>query len=310
MDKRKENALMLLSKFRTKILEGESILQPFSIRRPPDFYHFFTDKVGKAYFIYGIHTWNDKKVHADITNKVSPIAIVVKNNIIITDMLFFCIYNSDEITLPPNMMFLSTVTNRFNTLIQKTVFNPFYNNLPTTPLEDKEYVIKARKSLLMGESFAHTPPNLFSCQDIVNSLCGFMNLEKEAKHKFEKNKEDWIYIKSEESKISELLFNDKAAEPWEKDLAKVLLNTDAVSVTVEFMYNDKVASAKIAPAIILRRLTHKDYFSSYDFPTNNVANTISKTIGISFCSWEKNHLTCEHINKITYRKKDLYVKEI
>lgn len=309
MEKRKENALMLLSKFRTKILEGESILQPFSIRRPPDFYHFFTDKVGKAYFIYGIHTWNDKKVHADITNKVSPVAIVVKNNIIITDMLFFCIYSSDEITLPPNMMFLSTVTNNFNVLIQKAVFNPFYDALPVTSLEDKDYELRARKALLMGKTFSHTPPTPFSLQDVVNSLCGFINLEKEAKRKFYNNKEDWIRIKSEEAKISELLLNDKVADEWEKDMARALLNTDAVNVTVEFVYDEKSYETKMEPTRLLQNLVDKSYFSRYDFPTNNIADNISTKLGISFYTGDKNHLTCKHINKLTYRKKDLYVKE-
>ena len=54
-------------------------------------------------------------------------------------MIFFGVWNDNEISLPPNMIFLSTYAKKMNEIARQTVFKDFFDSLPTKNLDKNDF---------------------------------------------------------------------------------------------------------------------------------------------------------------------------
>lgn len=150
---------------------------------------------------------------------------------------------------------------------------------------------------------------MFNEQDVANILCGLMDFDKEAGKRLNANKEQWITKKSTDEKIKSLMENHEIAADWEIEIADGIRSVQAKIVTVEFELNGKTASIRVNPETIIRKMVYKDYFSGYDFEIAKEGDELIKNLGAEkWCNGE-NALRCKHITKITYGKKDLYVRK-
>ena len=61
------------------------------------------------------------------------------------------------------------------------------------------------------------------------------------------------------------------------------------------------------PDIIIRNLKSKNNFWQYDFVTTKQGEELMLRLNAS-SNRDKNALTCKNISKITYKRKELYVK--
>ena len=125
----------------------------------------------------------------------------------------------------------------------------------------------------------------------------------------EADREKWISQKSLSEKIRDLMSNPETASDRELKIAEGLRSVNAKTVVVEFEMNGKRASGKMTPLTILSKLRRNDNFDSYDFEVTKQGEEILKDLGAG-SYWSENALRCKHITKITYGKKELYVKNI
>ena len=91
----------------------------------------------------------------------------------------------------------------------------------------------------------------------------------------------------------------------ELELSENLRKLDAKSVTAEFYFNGKSASGKIDSEDILRTLANKSDISSWNFSNGAEGKKVLAHLG---ADW-KNRLTCDHIQKITYRGKTVFERK-
>ena len=125
---------------------------------------------------------------------------------------------------------------------------------------------------------------------------------------FQVKQKDWIAKKTIYEKTLELMKTPEIAYEWELAIVNGLRSVDAKAVTVEFEFNEKIASGKISPECIFRILQEYDSFSSYNFETQKQGEILLNYLGAGNY-WSSNRIKCEHIIKITYGKKVLYVRK-
>lgn len=283
-------------------------------------YHFLQDEVGKARYVYGFSNYWNEDFYAQLDAKPKIIAIVSDENIYVLDVFFLDIYvyGNDKVTLPNNVFILEEYTAEQNENISNTIFHEFYNKLGTdeNSITDSEKELKEKARSYIFSKSADLPnvelKPLLNVQDIAHILCGFTDFEKEVKERLNKDKEQWIRKKSTDKKIKSLMENSETAACYEIEIADGIRSVEAKTVTVEFELNGKVVSAKINPDIIIRKMVQNDYFSGYDFEIAKRGDELIKGLGAS--TWRSGNngnelLTCKNISKITYGKKELYVRK-
>ena len=106
--------------------------------------------------------------------------------------------------------------------------------------------------------------------------------------------------------------NNSVAEDYEMEIAEGIRSVDAKVVTVEFELNGKKESAKMNPDTIIRYMQSNNYFSGYNFVITKRGDELIEKLDAA--TWRGNSngkelLTCKHITKITYGKKELYVRK-
>ena len=277
------------------------------------FYMFLQYKIGKAKYIYGDYSYYDDSFYSRINNELELWAIVSDGKIYIDRYKFNIYYLEDHnIKLPKNVEILSS--DEQNEYAEDVAFPAFYDSLKTEEIivdyEIARLTSRARGILFSKDSTIAIPKleKVFNIQDVANMLCGFTNLEVAAEEKFLEQKGKWTRIKSENEKIRNLMNSTDIAEDWELRMAEGLNSVEAKSVTVEFVFNDKIASIKIEPRVLIRKLVNDDYFSGYDFVVAKQGDKLIKELGASTWRRDKDNevLTCKHVNKIAYSRKILY----
>lgn len=282
-------------------------------------YHFLQSNVGKARYIYGMKSWNDEKFYSKVDLKPKLIAIVSEGIVYIVDEFFLGVYNYNqkETWLPKDTKRFDEVVKEINEYVSNKIFVDFYNALDIENITDK-YTIeeckkRARNYLFSKEpnaSFEDEKVNaIFNENDIANSICGFIDIETEANKRLDSKRAEWILKKSINEKIRNLMKDSETAFDWEIAIAEGIRSVDAKTVIVEFELNGKRASEKITPDNIIRILRTNDYFSGYNFKIAKNGNELLKDLGAESGWNSKNAIRCEHIVKITYGKKELYVRK-
>lgn len=282
-------------------------------------YHFLQSSVGKARYIYGMRSWNDEKFYSEVDLKPELVAIVAEGIVYIVDDFFLQVYrrcNQEETLLPENTKRLDEVVKETNEYVSNIIFVDFYNALVIEDITDENTIAECRKRA-RGQLFSKEPTALFedekldeifNTRDIANSICGFIDIEAEARKRLNERKTEWVSKKAINEKIRNLMKDSETAFDWEIALAEGIRSVDAKTVVVEFELNDKRASGKINPDTIIRILRGNDDFSGYSFEVTKHGDKLLEDLGAGD-HWSKNALRCKHIVKITYGKKELYVRK-
>lgn len=285
-------------------------------------YHFFIQaNVGKARYIYCEYSYGEQDSYTRIDLKPELVAIISDGKIYIVDDFKLDIYrwhDSEEIALPENTYHFNDVVKKENNHVEAVVFPDFYKTLKEEEVTDKDVLASCEKrarSLLLtncpkAKEISIEP--MFNGQDIANSLCGLINLKTESIARLKEKENKWVNDKSFSKKVKELMKNHTGVEYYELKIAEGIKSVDAKTVTVEFSLNGKSASAKINPNKLIMKLINKDYFSGYDFEVSRSGDALIEKLGATTWRGDKDGkevLTCKHITKITYGKKELYVKE-
>lgn len=309
IDKFVERVLTTTESFIVEVGEGDN----------KKYYFFIQANVGKARYIYCEYSYGEQNFYTKIDLKPELVAIISDGKIFIVDDFKLDVwYDSEEIVLPENTYKFNDVVKKENNYVETVVFPDFYNTLKEEEITDEDILAsckkRARNLLLTNrpktKEISIEP--MFTEQDIVNSLCGFVDLKTESIARLKEKENKWINKKSFLKKVKELMENHTGVEAYELKIAEGIKSVDAKTVTVEFSINGKSASAKINPNKLIMKLIDKDYFSGYDFEVSRSGDALIERLGAT--TWRsskdgKEVLTCKHITKITYGKKELYVKE-
>ncbi|MFG6378293.1 MAG: hypothetical protein K1W19_08270 [Lachnospiraceae bacterium] len=150
---------------------------------------------------------------------------------------------------------------------------------------------------------------IFNKQDIADIICGSVDFQEETERRLNSDREEWVREKSINKKIREYVDNFEVAPIWEQKIADGIASIEAKTVTVEFELNGRKASAKIDPEIIIRKMVNNDYFMEYDFEIVKRGDELIKKLKVKEWGETENVLRCRNITKITYGRKELYVRE-
>lgn len=272
------------------------------------YYHFLQSNVGNARYIYGVSNYRNEKFISGLKLKPELVAIVSGEKIYIVNNFFLNIYScgTTDILLPDNVTFLDC--KEANTYIRNVIFPEFYKKLEVTEVENEHECKKtARRIVLSNTTFREFDlDGIFNLQDVANMLCGFVDINEESVRRLEKDRDYYIRRKSTDAKIREYLKDPTIAADWELKIAEGLSSVEAKTVTVQFELNNKRASEKIEPDIVIRKMTENDCFSSYDFEVTKRGKQLINELGAGEWCRDKNALRCSNITKITYGKRVLY----
>ena len=282
-------------------------------------YHFLQSNVGKARYIYGMKSYNDEKFYSDVDLKPKLIAIVSEGIVYIVDEIFLDGYrwlDQEDTLLPNSAKRFDELVKETNEYISNIIFAHFYKSLEVQDVTEENAINKCRKHarsyLFSKEPMAlfddEKLNEIFNVRDVANILCGFGDVETEARKRLETRRVEWTYKKSMNEKIKSLMKDPETAYDWEIAIAEGIRSVDAKTVTVEFELNGKRASGKISPYTVIRVLDTNDNFSGYNFEVMKHGDKLLKDLGAGDYQSE-NALRCNHIVKITYGKKELYVRK-
>lgn len=258
--------------------------------------------VGKSTFIYGDYTY-DGKIPSE---KLELLAIITENlKVVFNRYMLFKTF--DEI--PEDYICVNDYIAKLNNNEVSEKYTELYNTLPTekiSPEYEKEYAQEARYNLLVsGKSKNFEMPKLINKDNVKSILAGYTTPEEITLDYVSNKKEQIIAEKSRREYIKKLMTKKSVAEPWELELSENLRKLDAKSVTAEFYFNGKSASGKIDSEDILRTLANKSDISSWNFSNGAEGKKVLAHLG---ADW-KNRLTCDHIQKITYRGKTVFERK-
>lgn len=312
--------MRLIEKFAEQVLNNKgsfTIEIPHKNEDRSRTYHFLQDEVGKARYVYGISNYWDANFYAQLETKPKIIAIVAEEKIYVVDIFFLEIYSygNDKVVLPDNVIILNDYTAKQDEYISNSIFPNFYAKLKTdeNSIKESDESLREKARSFMFSKNADLPnvelKPMFNDQDIANMLCGLLDFDKEVNERLNVNKEQWIEKKSTDEKIKSLMGNHEIADSWEIEIANGIRSVDAKTVTVEFELNGKVASIKVNPETIIRKMIKNDYFSGYDFEIAKRGDELIEELGAGKWWSDENALRCKHITKIVYGKKELYVRK-
>ena len=260
--------------------------------------------VGKSTFIYGDYTY-DGKIPSE---KLELLAIITENlKVVFNRYILFKTF--DEI--PEDYICADDYIAKLNNNEVSEKYIEIYNSFPTVKINttyEKDCQRRARHNLLViGKSEEIKIPKLVNFKNIKSILAGYIltETEKVVVNYMMKNKDRLIAEKSHRAYIEKLITEKSVVEPWELELAESLRNIDAKTVTVEFSFNGKSAVGKINPKELLRMLANKLNISDWDFANGAEGKKVLAHLG---ADW-KNRLTCDHIQKITYRGKTVFERK-
>lgn len=303
--------MRVIDKFAEEVFSHDD---SFSFALDKKYYSFTRSKVGQATYIYGEDGY-EENFESRLDIKLKLVAIVTKGVIYIVDEFLLNVWRyGGDTKLPANVELFDGYCYQQNKWAKNDLFSSFYESLETKEIDNPGTINSCEKkarTLLLSDC-AELPPleakDVFSQLDIAHSLCGYFDVYDEAMRRFEKDKYTWMAVKAERAKVDSLIQEKSVVEDWEFAIASGLRMVCAKQVTVEFDFNGKKASIKMNPNTIYRYLDNKDNFSSYDFGNRKQGEAMLKELGAATWKGYGEVLTCEHISKIIYGKKELYVK--
>lgn len=308
--------MILLDKFEEKILkEGET--GSFGIVEGDRFYNFMQASIGKARYVYGAYCLSNEYLLSNLDKQYKLVAIVSDGIVYVVDRYFFHIYYSDDTAVPETVKYLSDFCRELNQYVIDTIFPEFYKEVSTDGVSENDIYVyceqAAREYRLSGvcteeqlvEDLLESLTGLLTVQDAANILCGVKTKDELALKRLE-DLRDWSICKATIEKIVEYFKDPNLVEDWEVAMAKGITSVKAKTLKVEFELNGKVASEKIEPSIVLRKLKQVDNFSCYDFVSDVKGMVIMCSLGASEYQRGENSLTCKNIRRITYGRKVLY----
>jgi hypothetical protein len=275
-------------------------------------YAFMQVKVGKAKYIYVLPPTCDETFFCDMTRKAELAAIVSKNIIYIVNEFIFGEHMEFKNTkLPWNVRAFNEAYNEAQDYVNHTYVQDYYNKLKTSGV-DISYPLKqireeARKAVLFPDN---KTDNKIKCNiseyEYAQELCGYVNLKSLVLIKMDNNKEYYTYLKASEEIRNEFINNPETVKEYEKEIVNGLNSeSNAKMVTVEFEYNGKRASGKITPEKVIKYMLDESGFSMWSFETRVQGDRLLNELGVSVTQG----LKCEHITRITYGRKELYVRK-
>lgn len=308
----------LIDKFADEILKNKSSFEIIVDKnnKMEQAYHFIQDKIGKAAYVYGMSSYGDDNFYTKLDNKPKIVAVVSERKVYIIDTFFFGIYTyrNNKIIFPDNVAVFDDYVKECNNYVCNIIFPEFYEKLDIDEhsAADLEETCKqkARAAVLdKNNNFDKVTINpIFNRQDIADIICGSMDFEEETERRLNSDREEWVKKKSINKKIREYVDNSEVALLWERKIADGIAGVEAKTVTAEFELNGIKASAKINPEIIIRKMIDNGYFSGYDFEVVKRGNELIKKLGAKEWGGIENVLRCRNITKITYGRKELYVR--
>lgn len=284
---------------------------------------FFQVPIGKAVFIYECHGESISDIK-DYPNLNMRLAAMMAEGVL---------YYFDYISTGIGCDWKSTETvksvyderRHWNQYIMKEIFPEFYEKLLEKCDDDILETCRklARKYLLSitedsPETFIRKESELpqgtlypqnfgeeghqgvISLQDFVDVLCGFVTFEEITEKRLEERKDYYIYQKTAKYQILQMIENHDGVEAWELDIIKALKTAKsfgAKNVTVEFCHHGKHASGKMEIDTICRQLNNRTDIYSFN---------ILECLEVKY----PDKLTYVDVNRISYRKKVLYTKQV
>lgn len=271
--------------------------------------------IGRAKFVYANYSY------CSITSidKMELIAIVADETIYIVSGYILDIRRNDNDELPENVISFSEVTKDCN-YCAKSYFQSFYDGLSVEEAQMEEIIKdygeydlqqRARQYILdgKGQPEISLSEEFITTDEMRDILAGYEDFDKIVLKKLEATKKSWLRTKAYRTVIKNLMESPTIVKPYEVKICKALNNLDAKTVKVEFNMNGTTATGKVNPQEIVRMIINNDYFSDYNFCNGKEGESIIKKLGATKWRGENsNVLTCEHIVKITYGKKVIYIK--
>ena len=305
-----KNFQEIFNEFVNKVMTNESSFEIVNADSS-DYMSFMKRKVGNCEYIYGIRSYSESGISA-ISKKPELVAITADGRIYIVAIYELGIYNVQKIAFPENVEYLSA--DNENKYLMDVILPNYIDTLVVEEDEKSEYTCNcletARMILLDNYKLENYNPHFyFTQQDKADMLCGFLDFDEAVKKGLEENKDYLLLQKRTRQRIDELVESPDTVEPWELKLADSIKTLDAKAVLTEFELNGKKASAKINPKIILNTLIAKTYFSGYNFISQKEGKTLLRDLGTTTYWSDENRLTCQNISKITFRNKEVYVRE-
>lgn len=295
--------------------EGSFILVDKKAGYTDTYIQFMQHKVGNGRYVYGFYGWNSD-FNVEFNNKPELVAIVADGIVYtVQDYMFNIWRDEDRKNLPENHRFFSDKKKELNDYVRNVIFKDFYDNLKIQPNENEKWLESCLKEarrirLNKGTDVENTViDDMFDGEETAKILCGLIDLKEVALRYFESERDYWVEEKTEHEKIKELVNASAGVEKWEIELSEVLRNTSAATVTVEFTVGNTSEQCKIEPQKIIKNLTDCDYFTTYDFPSRVQGKLIFDILGVNDSWTGDNQLKCEHISKITYKKKVLFERK-
>jgi len=315
--------MTLLEKFEEKILK-EQETGSFELTNEKNsfsiYYSFMQRKVGSCRYVYGANSYYGEEYYSLLDVKYSLVAIVSENTIYLLDKCFFGLYGKDTI-IPKSVMIFDNFVKKLNEDVAEYVFSDFYKNLENVNItEDEIYTDckqKAKIYLLSGDSlkeqikkdYFYSLSKTFTNQDAADILAGLKNKNEKAMEEFQKKEKEWSVRKATVQKIIDYAKDPEIVKNWEYDIANALNELKAKTVNVEFELNGKTASGKMDPFRILTVLKRELYsFCEFDFVPIKQGTKVFETLDAKTYGRE-NLLSCMNIKRITYGRKELYVRK-
>lgn len=315
-----ETKMKLINDFAEKVLNTKEsfVLEYIDARSSTNkkYFHFIQANVFDARYIYGKYSYRDEYFYKNIDLNYELVAIVKDKTIYFLNEYMILTYSYDKNDLPENIIIISDKVKEENENAKNVLFKKFYDDLSIKEITDIDFIkqlkVDARKILFKQNICLPevTISDIFEEQDIVDSICGLIDLKQKAELLFVSKKEIYINQKSVNEKIKQLMTYENIAADWELKIAEVLKDLNAKTVTVEFDYKDKKESIKINPSKIIEKLAINDDFDYYDFEIRKHGEDLLKKLEVNtqYNAPKDEKLTCKNINKISYGKKVLYEK--
>lgn len=272
--------------------------------------------IGRAKFVYANYSYRS----ITSIDKMELIAIVVDETIYIVSGYILDVWRNDNDELPENVINFSEATKDYN-YRAKSYFQSFYDGLSVEEVQMEEIIKdyeeydlqqRARQYILdgKGQPEISLSEEFITTDEVRDILAGYEDFDKIVLKKLEATKKFWLRTKAYRTVIKKLM-ESSIVKPYEVKICKALNNLDVKTVKVEFNMNGTTATGKVNPQEIVRMIINNDYFSNYNFCNGREGESIIKKLGASAIKWRgenSNVLTCEHIVKITYGKKVIYIK--
>ena len=327
----------LLKQFKEKVLStNESFTLKINCSRYRggyNYYHFVQSIVNDVKLIYGSNKYGSEYSYMENGFKFELCAIVKVSTIYIKDEFLFNVYSykydKDKSKLQElkkeRINLFSLYKESVYEQIKETTFKEFYDRLNVSDKVDgilfdnnklNNYKRNAISIILSDkeiEDFKLDYHILNNDYTYIKHLCNVKNIFDVAKEVFneEHNKNIITYDKIKREVIKHIIENkEKYFTKNELNLInaiKQLKEINCKNVIAEFEFEGKQDSAKISSDKIEQVLIRDDYFSDFYFITSKEGERIYKSLDIN---WDNNkQFKCDKITKLSYRGKDVYVRE-